>query len=125
MLKYPLPYYIRAALNLEPWDEFAKKAIELNKKYLSYYQQTTEGYRCIGTTTKMLVNAVYWSQVKKVYIQGHNLEYSRILVDEAKRMCLKLNLPVENIYPAPQSTKGYGNIFVLQDHYYRKIILSG
>ena len=119
-LKYPLPYYIRTALNLEPWDEFAKNQINKNKKFInqwSSYLQGDEVDRGIGTTTKMLVQAVYWSQTKKVYLKGNTSDHTRILVNEAKKMCMKLNLPIENIYSAPNSTRGYGNIFILKDHY--------
>ena len=115
-LKYPLPYYVRTALNLEPWNEFAKNQIDLNRKYIKQwlpFQQSDELYRGIGTTTKMLVQAVYWSQNKKVYIKGYNLRYTEVLVDKAKNMCMELALSPNNINP-----KGnYPKYIILTDHY--------
>ena len=105
-LKYPLPFYIRKSLGLLAWDTFA-------------YQKRNFGSRDIGRTTKMLVEAVYFSQNRKVYLAGYNQKYTDILVNQAKEMCNKLSIPNNNLLPLPLEVVGinFKHSHVYFDHY--------
>jgi hypothetical protein len=121
ILKYPLPYYIRVALDLEPWDEFATKRTESNREYYGKYYNgvNPELYRGIGTTTRMLVQAVYFSQNREVYLKGYNQKYTELLVRKARQMTIKLGLDYSTIKPFPYFYAGrdFSNSYVYKDHY--------
>ena len=117
--KYPTPEFIRIKLGLLPWDEYKYKKQNSN---LDYY--LTDINKNTGRTTKMLVNAIYYSQFKKVYIAGYNQKYTKDLIVEADKLCRKLNINPTNILPLPSVLNGLdlSQSYVFFDHYFDSLL---
>lgn len=115
---------IRETLGFEPPDQFAKKRQEYNKAHVvemigcsgkSTSDLTEQLSRCTGRTTEMLIQAVQASQFGFVIIYGHNNDFTKYLVKEAKRFCLLCGLDPEHILSSPESGTSICGVFY--DHY--------
>ena len=120
-LDYPLPYYVRRALGLKPWDEFAREVVAKKNPVFDFSRL----YSGMGKTTKMIVQAVYWSQNREVYLVGYNQRYTNMLIQQAKHYCYQLGLGTQNIKGFNQDAQLTGRRFekgslIFVDHYCHK-----
>lgn len=120
--KYPTPEFIRIKLGLLPWAEYKYKK---QNSYLDYYYIDIN--KNTGRTTKMLVNAVYYNQFRKVYIVGFNQTYTKDLILKVDKMCKWLNIKSNNILPLPNNFVDidFSNSYVFFDHYIKDYLEWG
>lgn len=104
-LKYKSVEDIRQALGLlEPWDYIVKVVKEvLDNNKLTTYQKADwiKNSKGFGSTTEILLAALFAAQEYKVCLEGFNAQKSELLAVRARKMAVELGINPDNILAAP------------------------